>query len=103
MILLVQVANRHHVSEQLIEVFDAPFARGCIERDWQFRQMPVRLRFVTALVYDRPCMLQDFVSFGNLRHNPPPLHVPRAPCWISRRLAYFASDLSLVRLAAISI
>jgi len=28
-----------------------------------------RLRLVATLVYDRPCVLQDVVGFGGIRHD----------------------------------
>ena len=73
--LLVQVANRYCVREQLVEIFDTLLARGFVECDGQSDQMPVRLRFVTALVQYGFCVLQDFVRFSNVRHDISPLSV----------------------------
>ena len=67
--LLVQVAQRHGVREQLVEVFDALFARRLGERDGHANQVAPRLNLMAFLMGHRRGVLQNFIGIQNhFRH-----------------------------------
>ena len=60
--LLVEIAQRHRVHKQLIEVLDTLQACGLVERDRQFDKVAERLDLMRVLVVERLCAPEDLVG-----------------------------------------
>jgi len=92
--LLVEVAKRHRVDEQLVEVLDAFLAGVFRERDRHLHEMAERLYFVRLLMYYRLRLVQNRIRVERLRCH----YVPPETALRSIRHATASADVSTLKM-----